>query len=93
MSSNHGPHIRSSRRESRFIDASRRGLIASIVEPCTAGDHGDVFGQVQGGSNDDHGEEEEEERVEDEFLRRRQHVQREGDFVLVPLALEPAEER
>lgn len=32
-------------------------------------------------------------RTEDELLRRRQHVERECDFVLVALALEPAEER
>jgi uncharacterized membrane protein YgcG len=32
-------------------------------------------------------------RTEDELLRRRQHVQREGDLVLVALALEPAEQR
>ena len=31
-------------------------------------------------------------RTQDELLRRGQHVQREGDFVLVPLALEPFEE-
>jgi hypothetical protein len=30
-------------------------------------------------------------RTENEFLRRRQHVQGECDFVLVALALEPAE--
>ena len=32
-----------------------------------------------------------EKRTENELLRRRQHVQREGDFVLVSLALEPAQ--
>jgi hypothetical protein len=32
-------------------------------------------------------------RTEDELLGARQHVQREGDFVLVSLALEPTEQR
>lgn len=32
------------------------------------------------------------ERTEDELLGRSQHVQRKGDFILVSLALEPAEE-
>lgn len=31
-------------------------------------------------------------RTENKFLGGRQHVQREGDFVLVAFALEPAEE-
>ena len=33
----------------------------------------------------------EAKRTEDELFRRRQHVEREGDFVLVAFALEPAE--
>jgi hypothetical protein len=31
------------------------------------------------------------ELTEDELFGRRQHVQREGDFILVALALEPAQ--
>jgi hypothetical protein len=35
------------------------------------------------------GEEERERRTEDEFLRRREHVEREGHFVLVLFLLDP----
>lgn len=51
-----------------------------------------MLGQVQGRGDDDHAAEEEDEGVEDELLGGREHVQREGDLVLVALALQPAQD-
>jgi len=50
-----------------------------------------VLRKVERHGDNDHAEEEEKEGIKDKFLRRCQHVKREGDFILVSLPLQPSE--
>lgn len=76
----------------RRLRARSDGFVSCPVEPRAPHDGGDVLGEVERGCNDDHRKEKYKEGVEYELFRRRQHVEREGDFILVALPLQPAEE-
>jgi len=70
-----------------------RVLVPVIIKPGPLGKEVDVVGQVERHGDNDHAEEEEQEGIEDEFLGRCQHVERECDFILVSLPLQPSERR
>jgi len=69
-----------------FFDGS---AFAVIVIPYSFRDGHDVIGEVHGGGCDEHGNDYKEDKIEYELFGRSQHVQREGDFVLVLFESQP----
>jgi len=63
------------------------------IVPDAIVNEGDMVGEVERRGGDEERDEDEEDQVENELLRRSQHVQGEGDLILVLLQLQPANER